>query len=77
MKLYSTGDVNVIIKDKNGVIKYNMNPFSIVNILVSNNLLKINLKNKELIIPFSTLNESKLTLPYITKILIILSQFYL
>lgn len=63
LKPYSTGDVNIIIKDKNGVIKYNIDPFSIVNILVSNNLLKINLKNKELIIPFSTLNESKLALP--------------
>ena len=41
---------NIQILDSNGVIKYTINPFFVINTLVINNLLKINLKNDKVII---------------------------
>ena len=57
-------DRNIQILDNTGIIKYTINPFSIVDSMVSNNLLKINLKGARIItINFSTSNEAKLALP--------------
>ncbi len=41
---------NIQILDSNGVIKYTINPFFIINTMVSNNVLKINLKNDRIIL---------------------------
>ena len=51
---------NLQILDSEGVIKYTINPFFIINTIVSNNLVKINLKNDKLIIlDFQNSIESK------------------
>ena len=56
----TSSDRNIIIIDDNGKPVYTINPYSILNVRVSNNLLQINLKSKNVIsIPFSTTNESK------------------
>ncbi len=45
------------------ILQYSINPFSIVNVRVSNNSLKINLMNdKVILLDFSSINESKLAL---------------
>lgn len=55
-----TGDRNIQILDSTGVIKYTVNPFSIVNTMVNNNLVKINLKNDKIIfLNFYNSNEAK------------------
>ena len=57
-------DRNIQILDNTGIIKYTINPFSVVESMVSNNLLKINIKGARIItINFSTSNEAKLALP--------------
>lgn len=54
------GDRNIQILDSTGVIKYTVNPFSIVNTMVNNNLVKINLKNDKIIfLNFYNSNEAK------------------
>ena len=56
-------DRNIKIMGVDLVVKFTIEPFSIVNSSVSNNLLKINLKsNKSVTLEFSTSNESKLAL---------------
>ena len=47
----TTTDTNVKILDDSGVIKFNINPFSVVNVMVSNNLLKISSKGGKFIVP--------------------------
>jgi hypothetical protein len=56
-------DTNIQIQDNNGLLIWTIEPYSVLNVMVNNNLLKINLKNKVIIIPFSSTNESKLALP--------------
>ena len=59
----TTTDTNVKILDDSGVIKFSINPFSVVNVMVSNNLLKVSSKGGKVItISFSTTNEAKLAL---------------
>lgn len=56
-------DRNIQILDDNGVVKFTINPFSVINVMVSNNLLKISSKGSKIItISFSTSNEAKLAL---------------
>jgi uncharacterized protein (TIGR02145 family) len=63
LKPLTTTDRSLQIVDDNGVVNYTINPFSILDIMISNNLLKINLRSKRVIsIPFSTINESKLSI---------------
>jgi len=51
---------NIQILDSNGVIKYTINPFFIINTMVSNNVLKINLKNDKIILlDFNNSTEAK------------------
>lgn len=59
----TTTDRNIQIIDNNGIVNYTVNPFSVLDIMISNNILKINLRSKRVIsIPFSTTNESKLAI---------------
>ena len=59
-------DTNLHIVDNDNIIKYTLNPFSILNVLVSNNTIKISVKSGRVnIIPFTTINETKLALPKI------------
>jgi collagen type VII alpha len=50
------------IYDSSGVLKYSMNPFSIVTIKVRNNLVDISTSSKIISLDFSTSNEAKLAL---------------
>jgi len=66
LKPLSSTDTNLQIMDDNGVVTHTINPYVILNVLINNNLLKISLRSsKVIIIPFSTINESKLALPLI------------
>jgi hypothetical protein len=59
----SETDTNIQIMDNNGIISYTINPYTVVNVMVNNNLIKVSLKSgKVIIIPFSTINEAKLAL---------------
>jgi hypothetical protein len=59
----TTTDKNIQIIDNTGIVKYTINPFSIVNVMISNNLLKINMKqSRTILINFSSTNESKLAI---------------
>ena len=54
------GIKNIQIIDSSGIVKYTVNPFFITNILVNNNLLKINLRNdKTIILNFNNTIEAK------------------
>ena len=50
LRQISPGDRNIQVLDSTGIVKYTINPFSIINVMVSNNLIKINLKNDKTII---------------------------
>jgi hypothetical protein len=68
-------DRNIQVLDNTGIIKYTINPFSVVDSMVSNNLLKINSKSGKVItINFSTSNEAKLALPRLQSQIDILKQ---
>jgi hypothetical protein len=63
LKPITSKDRYIQILDDNGVTKHLINPFSIINVMVSNNLLRINLReNKFISILFNSINESKLAL---------------
>ena len=63
LKPITTTDRNIQILNDDGIVVYTVNPFSVLDIMVSNNLLKINLKSKRIIsIPFLTNNESRLAI---------------
>lgn len=54
---------NIHIKDINGIVKYIISPFNVIDIRISNNLINISLKsNKFISLDFSTTNESKLAI---------------
>jgi hypothetical protein len=56
-------DTTIHILDDSGVVVYTINPFSVSSTMVSNNLLKVNFKNSNIItINFSSNNEAKLAL---------------
>lgn len=58
----TSSDRNIQIQEDNGIVKWTIEPFSIINAMVSNNLLKINVLNRVILVPFSSQNESKLAL---------------
>lgn len=63
LKPITNTDRNIQIVDNSGIVNYTINPFSVLNVMVSANLLKISLKSQRIItIPFSTVNESKLAI---------------
>jgi hypothetical protein len=62
-------DTNIQIQNNDGLLIWTIEPYSVLNLMVNNNLLKINLKNKVIIIPFSSTNESKLALPLLQEYL--------
>lgn len=71
----TTTDKNIQIIDNNGIVKYTINPFSVINVMVSNNLLKINMKQgRVILINFSTISESKLAISRIQEQLDILRE---
>ncbi len=60
---YTDTDSNVQIIDTDGVVKYTINPYSILTTMITNNLLTFKMKSGRLIsIAFSTSNESKMAL---------------
>ena len=68
-------DTNIQILDNSGVVTYTINAFSVVNVMVSNNLLKISLKvGKVISINFSTANDAKLAIPRIQSQIDVLIQ---
>ena len=62
----SGNDTNIQILDNLGVSRYTINPFSVLNVAVYNNSVRVSLKSSRVIsIPFSSLNEAKMALPRI------------
>lgn len=60
---YTDTDTTLQIVDTDGVVKFTINPYSILTTMISNNLLTFKIKSGRLIsIPFSTMNESMLAL---------------
>lgn len=56
-------DRNIQIMNSDGVVKYTVNPYSVINVMISNNLLKINMnRGRVILINFSTTNEAKLAI---------------
>jgi hypothetical protein len=62
LRTLAPNDVNIQIKDNNGNIKWTIEPYSVLSVLVNNNLLKINLENEVIIIAFQSLNEAIMAL---------------
>jgi len=63
IKPISQGDKSLKIADTTGLIKWTINPYSVVNAYVYANILNISLSSgKKVEVPFSSLNESKLAL---------------
>ncbi len=53
-------DRNVLIQDNSLVLKYTIDPYSVISSFANNNLLKINLRgNKLIMLSFSTTNEAR------------------
>lgn len=70
-----TNDTNIQIMDNTGVVTYTVNPFTVINLYVKNNMVVISLKSQRLInIPFSSNNEAKLGLPRIKQLIDTLQQ---
>lgn len=63
LRTLSPNDTNIQIQNNSGDLKWTIEPYNVLNVMISNNLLKINVVNKVIIIPFSSINESKLALP--------------
>lgn len=71
----TTTDKNIQIIDNTGIVKYTINPFSIVNVMISNNLLKINMKqSRTILINFSSTNEAKLAISKLQEQIDILTE---
>jgi hypothetical protein len=74
LKPLSVDDRVIQILDKTGKIKFTIDPFSIINVSISNNLIKINFKNDSISIAFSSTNESKSALPLLQEQIISLKE---
>ena len=60
---YTDTDSTLQIVDTDGVVKFTINPYSILTTMITNNLVTFKMKSGRLIpIPFSTMNESKMAL---------------
>lgn len=62
LKTLSPTDSNIQILNNDGLIVWNIEPYNVLNVMVNNNLLKVNLVNKVIILPFSSSNEALLAL---------------
>ena len=63
-------DTNIQIMDNTGVVTYTINPFTVINLFVKNNMVVISLKSQRIIsIPLSSNNEAKLALPRIKQLI--------
>lgn len=63
LKPLTASDKSIKILDNSNIVKYTIDPFSIVNLLVTNNIIKINLRSQKLIlIDFNSKNEAILGL---------------
>ena len=62
LRTLSPTDTNIKILDNGGLIIWTIEPYNVLNIMVNNNLLKINLVNKVVILPFSSNNEALLAI---------------
>ncbi len=70
LRPFSMNDVNVQVMNDDGVVTHTINPSTILNVMVNNNLVKVSLKSgRVVIIPFSTLNEAKMALPRIKQLI--------
>lgn len=57
-------DKSIKILDNSNIVKYTIDPFAIVNVLISNNIIKMNLKSQKVIlIDFNSKNEALVALP--------------
>jgi hypothetical protein len=63
LKPLAEGDTVIKILDNNGLVKHSIDPFSIINTFINNNIVKINIKGEVILINFSTANEAKIALP--------------
>lgn len=71
----TSSDVNIKIYDISGDLSYTINPFSIINIQISNNLIKIYLKElDDILLDFDNPTESKMALQMLQSQLNILRQ---
>ena len=71
----TTTDRNIQIMNDSGIIKYTVNPFSVINVMISNNLLKINMKQgRVILVNFSSVNEAKLAIERIQEQIDILTE---
>ena len=56
-------DKSIKILDNSNIVKYTIDPFAIINLLVSNNIIRINLRSQKVIlIDFNSRNEATLAL---------------
>ncbi len=70
LKPLSATDTNIQVQDNKGIVTHTINPYAVLNVLINNNIVKISLKSGKVItIPFSTMNESKMALPRIKKLI--------
>jgi len=63
LKPIAEGDTVIQILDNNGLVKYSIDPFSVINTFINNNIIKVNIKGDVILINFSNNNEAKLALP--------------
>jgi hypothetical protein len=71
----ASGDTTIQVVDNNGNVTYSINPYSIIKVFINQNQVVVGLKgNKNIIIPFSNINESKLALPRIQQMILSLQK---
>jgi len=63
LKPLANGDTVIQILDNNGLVKYSIDPFSVINTFINNNIVKVNIKGDVILINFSTANEAKMAFP--------------
>lgn len=62
LRTLSPTDSNIQILNNDGVVVWTIEPYNVLNTMINNNLLKINLVNRVVILPFSSSNEALLAL---------------
>ena len=62
LRTLSPTDSNIQIMNNDGIIIWTIEPYNVLNTMVNNNLLKINLVNRVIILTFSSNNEALLAL---------------
>ena len=63
LKPLADGDTVIQILDNNGLVKYSIDPFSVINTFINNNIVKVNIKGDVILLNFSTEYEAKMALP--------------